>query len=65
MGIVIVWVCVYVGFCTVWTSGAFCNNESVGLVGIVIVRVCVYVGSVLYGRVGLSVIMRVWVWWVL
>ena len=29
------WVCVYVGFCTVWKSGAFCNNEGVCLVGIV------------------------------
>jgi len=33
-------VCVYVGFCTVWMSGAFCNNEGVCLVGIVIVSVC-------------------------
>jgi len=30
----------YVGFCTVWMSGAFCNNEGVCLVGIVIVWVC-------------------------
>ena len=30
-----VWVCVYVGFCTVWMSGVFCNNEGVCLVGIV------------------------------
>jgi len=60
-----VWMCVYVGFCTVWTSGASCNNESVCLVGIVMCG-CAYMWVfVLYGRVELSVIMRVCVWWVL
>ena len=37
------------GFCTVWTSGAFCNNEGVGLVGIVMCG-CAYMWVfVLYG----------------